>query len=58
VHWLPLAAAHGLSKEHFWSSWITFGESLAKSAPDQIFEGKLDKGMEWFDFQQDELGPF
>jgi len=55
-HWLPSAAAHGLSKKHFWSFWMTFGESQAKSARDWMFEGKLDKGMEWFDVQQDGIG--
>jgi hypothetical protein len=38
------------------SSWMTFGESQAKSARDRMFEGMLDKEMEWYDSQQVGIG--
>ncbi|KAE8449303.1 hypothetical protein EG329_008204 [Mollisiaceae sp. DMI_Dod_QoI] len=40
----------------FFSSWVVFGEVQARSVRQQMFEGMLDKDMEWYDLRQDGVG--
>lgn len=40
----------------FFSSWVAFGELQAKSIRTSMFEGMLDKDMEWYDLRQDGVG--
>jgi ATP-binding cassette subfamily B (MDR/TAP) protein 1 len=40
----------------FLSSWMAFGESQAKYVRHEMFEGMLDKEMEWYDSRQDGIG--
>jgi len=40
----------------FLSSWVVFGESQAKSVRHKMFEGMLDKEMEWYDSRQGGIG--
>ncbi|KAI9688946.1 MAG: hypothetical protein M1822_000683 [Bathelium mastoideum] len=44
VNWLTSAA--------FFMFWLAFAEMQAKSARDQVFEGLLEKDMEWYDLQK------
>lgn len=38
------------------SSWMTFGELQAKTVRKAMFEGMLDKDMEWYDLRKDGVG--
>lgn len=38
------------------SSWMVFGELQAKSVRNQMFEGMLDKDIEWYDLRKDGIG--
>jgi hypothetical protein len=40
----------------FLSSWMVFGEAQAKTVRYEVFEGMLDKEMEWYDLRQDGIG--
>jgi ATP-binding cassette subfamily B (MDR/TAP) protein 1 len=39
------------------SSWMAFGEAQARSIRHKMFEGMLDKEMEWYDLRPDGIGP-
>jgi ATP-binding cassette, subfamily B (MDR/TAP), member 1 len=39
------------------SSWMAFGEAQAMSIRHKMFEGMLDKEMEWYDLRPDGTGP-
>lgn len=36
----------------FFTSWLVFGELQAKAAREKLFEGLVDKDMEWFDMRK------
>lgn len=44
-----LGSVSWILKGSFFSFWIMFGELQAKSARDKIYEGLLQKKMDWFD---------
>ena len=46
---LALGCASGLLNAFYFSFWMLFGELQAKSARERLFEGMLDKDMEWYD---------
>lgn len=37
-------------------SWMAFGEAQARSVRQKMFEGMLDKEMEWYDLRQEGIG--
>lgn len=46
---LALGCASGLLNAFYFSSWMLFGELQAKSARERLFDGMLNKDMEWYD---------
>lgn len=51
-----LAGLTWITEFGFLSSWITFGELQARSVREEMFEGMVDKEMEWYDLRQDGIG--
>lgn len=47
-----LGSASGLLNAGYFMFWILFGELQAKSARDKLFEGMLEKEMEWYDMRK------
>ena len=46
---LGLGCVSGLLNALYFSFWMIFGELQAKSARERLFDGMLDKDMEWYD---------
>lgn len=47
-----LGAASGLLNASFFMFWLIFGELQAKSVRDKLFDGMLEKDMEWYDMRK------
>lgn len=47
-----LGSASGLLNAGYFMFWVLFGELQAKSARDKLFEGLLEKEMEWYDMRK------
>lgn len=47
-----LGAVSGLLNAGFFMFWLIFGELQAKSIRDKLFEGMLEKDMEWYDMRK------
>ena len=46
-----LGSASGILNAVFFGSWLLFGELQAKSARERLFDGMLEKDLEWFDMR-------
>ena len=46
-----LGSASGLLNNGFFMIWIVFGELQAKNVRENLFDGMLEKDMEWYDIQ-------
>ena len=49
---LGLGSASGLLNAGYFMFWLVFGELQAKSARDKLFDGMLEKEMEWYDMRK------
>ena len=47
-----LGSASGLLNAGYFMLWLLFGELQAKSARDKLFNGMLEKDMEWYDMRK------
>ena len=47
-----LGSASGILNAGYFMFWLLFGELQAKSARDGLFEGMLEKEMEWYDMRK------
>ena len=47
-----LGSASGLLNAGYFMFWLLFGELQAKSARDKLFDGMLEKEMEWYDMRK------
>lgn len=47
-----LGTASGLLNAGFFMFWLIFGELQAKSVRDKLFDGMLEKDMEWYDMRK------
>ncbi|KAL8819688.1 MAG: hypothetical protein Q9223_001935 [Gallowayella weberi] len=48
-----LGVASGLLHTGYFAFWLIFGELQAKCARDSLFDGMLEKDMEWYDMRKD-----
>ncbi|KAL8687793.1 MAG: hypothetical protein Q9224_005048, partial [Gallowayella concinna] len=48
-----LGVASGLLHAGYFAFWLIFGELQAKCARDSLFDGMLEKDMEWYDMRKD-----
>ena len=51
IYMLGLGGASMLFNAGYFGFWLYFGELQAKSARDRLFDGLLEKDMEWFDMR-------
>lgn len=49
---LGLGCTSGFLSGGFFMNWLVFGELQAKSAREKLFDGMLDKEMEWYDMRK------
>jgi ATP-binding cassette subfamily B (MDR/TAP) protein 1 len=47
-----LGSASGLLNAGYFMIWLIFGELQAKSVRDKLFDGMLEKDMEWYDMRR------
>lgn len=47
-----LGAGSGILNAGYFMSWLVFGELQAKSVRDRLFDGMLEKDMEWYDMRK------
>jgi ATP-binding cassette, subfamily B (MDR/TAP), member 1 len=47
-----LGSASGLLNAGYFMVWLIFGELQAKSVRDRLFDGMLEKDMEWYDMRK------
>ena len=47
-----LGCASGILNSVYYGLWLTFGELQAKSAREKLFDGMLDKDMDWYDMRK------
>lgn len=47
-----LGSASGLLNAGYFMAWLVFGELQAKSVRDRLFDGMLEKDMEWYDMRK------
>lgn len=47
-----LGTASGILNAGYFMFWLVFGELQAKSARDKLFDGMLEKDMEWYDMRK------
>ena len=47
-----LGAVSGILNAGYFMSWLLFGELQAKSVRDGLFDGMLEKDMEWYDMRK------
>lgn len=47
-----LGSASGLLNAGYFMIWLIFGELQAKSVRDRLFDGMLEKEMEWYDMRK------
>lgn len=47
-----LGSASGLLNAGYFMIWLIFGELQAKSVRDSLFDGMLEKDMEWYDMRK------
>lgn len=47
-----LGSASGLLNAGYFMIWLIFGELQAKSVRDRLFDGMLEKDMEWYDMRK------
>ena len=56
-HWAialtALGCASGVLNAGYFMLWLSFGELQAKNARDSLFQGMLEKDMEWYDMRKD-----
>ena len=53
---LGLGSASGLLNAGYFTFWLLFGELQAQSARDKLFNGMLEKEMEWYDMRKSGIG--
>ena len=51
IYMLGLAGAGMLLNAGYFGFWLYFGELQAKNVRDRLFDGLLEKDMEWFDMR-------
>lgn len=51
LYLVALGCTSAILNAGYFGVWIFFGELQAKAARDQLFDGLLEKDMEWFDMQ-------
>lgn len=51
-----LGSASWLLNGGYFMLWLAFGELQAKSVRDKLFDGMLEKDMEWYDMRKNGIG--
>ena len=56
IYLVGLGSASWLLNGCYFMSWLVFGELQAKSVRDKLFDGLLQKDMEWYDLRKAGVG--
>jgi ATP-binding cassette subfamily B (MDR/TAP) protein 1 len=51
-----LGSASWLLNGGYFMLWLAFGELQAKSVREKLFDGMLEKDMEWYDMRKNGIG--
>lgn len=56
VYLVALGSAAWALQGGYFTSWMIFGELQAKSARDRLFNGLIERDMEWYDMRKNGIG--